>query len=382
MAACCAILKAAQAAITFNGAQFPTCYGSCYRSKAFREACRDLGLKHIRTRPYTPKTNGKAERFIQTALREWAYAQAYPNSDRRAAELPIWLHRYNWHRPHGSLKSKPPISRLALDRGQPVEAPQLAMRSPRQRPGVRITQAEPLMIVCLRIITPQYATRGRRAAAHFWCSETMRGSSRKATKGSAGGASAAVGTTVGTVGSRGRRPAAPARASAATGRRSAGGRLASSSASRSAKSSVCAAAAWRARAARRSPGPRRGPPPPRPRPRPAGRVEHGRRPASFSSSGASRASQRREARVLLGVEPGQLVGDLGEGLRRSPSPSAARSAASPAAISPCAQCQHLEPRRQKPSRRRAGRGASISASFASSGASRAKTVSTVASFWA
>lgn len=88
--------------------------GSCYKSIDFRDACRDLGLRHIRTKPYTPKTNGKAERFIQTALREWAYAQAYPNSDRRAAELPIWLHRYNWHRPHGSLKSKPPISRLAL----------------------------------------------------------------------------------------------------------------------------------------------------------------------------------------------------------------------------------------------------------------------------
>jgi transposase InsO family protein len=88
--------------------------GSCYRSKAFRDACRDLRLSHIRTKPYTPRTNGKAERFIQTALREWAYAQAYPTSDRRAEELPIWLHRYNWHRPHGSLKSKPPISRLAL----------------------------------------------------------------------------------------------------------------------------------------------------------------------------------------------------------------------------------------------------------------------------
>jgi transposase InsO family protein len=91
--------------------------GSCYRSKAFRKACRDLGLKHIRTKPYTPKTNGKAERFIQTALREWAYAQAYPTSDHRADELPVWLHRYNWHRPHGSLKSKPPISRLALAEG-------------------------------------------------------------------------------------------------------------------------------------------------------------------------------------------------------------------------------------------------------------------------
>jgi transposase InsO family protein len=88
--------------------------GSCYRSKAFRDACRDLRLRHIRTRPYTPRTNGKAERFIQTALREWAYAQAYPTSDRRAEELPIWLHRYNWHRPHGSLESKPPISRLAI----------------------------------------------------------------------------------------------------------------------------------------------------------------------------------------------------------------------------------------------------------------------------
>lgn len=88
--------------------------GACYKSHAFRKACRDLGLRHIRTRPYTPKTNGKAERFIQTALREWAYAQAYPNSDRRAAELPIWLHRYNWHRPHSAIKSKPPISRLDL----------------------------------------------------------------------------------------------------------------------------------------------------------------------------------------------------------------------------------------------------------------------------
>ena len=88
--------------------------GSCYVSNAFTEACRRLGLKHIRTRPFTPKTNGKAERFIQTALREWAYAQAYPSSDHRAAELPTWLHRYNWHRPHGGIKSQTPISRLGL----------------------------------------------------------------------------------------------------------------------------------------------------------------------------------------------------------------------------------------------------------------------------
>jgi transposase InsO family protein len=90
--------------------------GSCYLSRAFGQACKTLGLKHIRTRPYTPKTNGKAERFIQTSLREWAYARAYHSSDERTAELPQWLHRYNWHRPHGSIGSKPPISRLALDR--------------------------------------------------------------------------------------------------------------------------------------------------------------------------------------------------------------------------------------------------------------------------
>ena len=88
--------------------------GGCYLGFAFAKACRDLGLKHIRTKPYTPKTNGKAERFIQTALREWAYAQAYPTSDRRAEELPVWLHRYNWHRPHGGINSQPPISRLGL----------------------------------------------------------------------------------------------------------------------------------------------------------------------------------------------------------------------------------------------------------------------------
>ena len=87
--------------------------GSCYRSAAFREACKALGLRHIRTRPYTPKTNGKAERFIQTSLREWVYARAYPTSDHRKDALEPWLHNYNWHRPHGSLQSMPPISRLA-----------------------------------------------------------------------------------------------------------------------------------------------------------------------------------------------------------------------------------------------------------------------------
>jgi transposase InsO family protein len=88
--------------------------GSCYRSRAFARACKRLRLKHIFTKPYTPKTNGKAERFIQTSLREWAYARAYHTSDQRNAELPRWLHRYNWHRPHTGIGSKPPISRLAL----------------------------------------------------------------------------------------------------------------------------------------------------------------------------------------------------------------------------------------------------------------------------
>ena len=88
--------------------------GACYKSHAFRDACRDLGLKHIRTRPYTPRTNGKAERFIQTALREWAYAKAYDTSDQRAEALPAWTHRYNWHRPHGGIKAQTPISRLGI----------------------------------------------------------------------------------------------------------------------------------------------------------------------------------------------------------------------------------------------------------------------------
>jgi transposase InsO family protein len=112
-----AFLKAAVAYYASLGvtiSRVMTDNGSCYRSKAFAKACGQLGLKHIRTKPYTPKTNGKAERFIQTALREWAYAYAYPTSHRRADELPVWLHRYNWHRPHSSLKSKTPISRLDL----------------------------------------------------------------------------------------------------------------------------------------------------------------------------------------------------------------------------------------------------------------------------
>ena len=89
--------------------------GSCYVSRRFATLCRRLRLRHVRTRPYTPRTNGKAERFIQTALREWAYARAYDDSHVRARRLPEWLHRYNWHRPHASLGYRPPIETLNLN---------------------------------------------------------------------------------------------------------------------------------------------------------------------------------------------------------------------------------------------------------------------------
>lgn len=89
--------------------------GPCYNAHRFRRTCAQLGLKHRRTRPYTPRTNGKAERFIQTALNEWAYARTYQNSEERTASLPLWTHQYNWHRPHASLNQLPPISRAGLD---------------------------------------------------------------------------------------------------------------------------------------------------------------------------------------------------------------------------------------------------------------------------
>lgn len=88
--------------------------GSCYKARNFGKACRRRGIKHVRTKPYTPRTNGKAERFIKTALNEWAYAQPFETSELRAAELPKWIHRYNHHRPHSAIGDKPPISRLGL----------------------------------------------------------------------------------------------------------------------------------------------------------------------------------------------------------------------------------------------------------------------------
>lgn len=87
--------------------------GSRYIAKDFAKACKALRLKPIRTNPI-PKTNGKTERFIQTALCEWADARAYPSSERRTAHPQNWKHMYNWHRPHGGINSKTPISRLGL----------------------------------------------------------------------------------------------------------------------------------------------------------------------------------------------------------------------------------------------------------------------------
>jgi transposase InsO family protein len=85
--------------------------GSSYRSHHFRRVCCEMGLLHRRTRPYSPQTNGKAERFIQTALREWAYASHWPDSQERNLALAPWNHYYNHQRPHGSLQYQPPISR-------------------------------------------------------------------------------------------------------------------------------------------------------------------------------------------------------------------------------------------------------------------------------
>jgi transposase InsO family protein len=85
--------------------------GAGYK-KIFQAACEQLGIRHIRTRPYTPKTNGKAERFVQTSLREWAYARPYESSAQREAALQPFIHRYNWHRPHSALNHQPPMSRI------------------------------------------------------------------------------------------------------------------------------------------------------------------------------------------------------------------------------------------------------------------------------
>jgi transposase InsO family protein len=91
--------------------------GSCYKAK-FDAACQRLKLRHLRTKPYRPQTNGKAERFIQTLLREWAYKRPYPTSSHRTDRLPHYLNHYNLRRPHAALNKRTPAQRL---REQPVE---------------------------------------------------------------------------------------------------------------------------------------------------------------------------------------------------------------------------------------------------------------------
>ena len=87
--------------------------GSCYRSALHAQACAELGMRHLFTRPYRPQTNGKAERFIQTLTNRWAYGAIYGSSAERTAALPGWLDHYNFRRRHGSLGHKAPAARLA-----------------------------------------------------------------------------------------------------------------------------------------------------------------------------------------------------------------------------------------------------------------------------
>jgi transposase InsO family protein len=95
--------------------------GSCYRGIVHALACKTLGLKHLRTQPYRPRTNGKAERFIRTMLGGWAYGAIYQTSEERTAALTGWLHFYNRRRPHGSLSHQPPLQRLeTLTRNNPA----------------------------------------------------------------------------------------------------------------------------------------------------------------------------------------------------------------------------------------------------------------------
>ena len=110
-----AFLKAAVAHYAALGVKIErliTDNGSAYRSRIFNKACQALGIKHSFTRPYRPQTNGKAERFIQTCLREWAYGRIWANSEERTAWLPAFLNYYNARRPHSALAYKPPASRL------------------------------------------------------------------------------------------------------------------------------------------------------------------------------------------------------------------------------------------------------------------------------
>lgn len=117
VSACRALLQAVRyyRGLNVHFVRVLTDNGACYRGRNFRRLVRRLGMRHLRTRPYTPRTNGKAERLVQTSLREWAYARSYADSEQRAHAFRGWLHHYNWHRPHASLGYKPPITRIPLN---------------------------------------------------------------------------------------------------------------------------------------------------------------------------------------------------------------------------------------------------------------------------
>jgi transposase InsO family protein len=116
----CAFLARALAFFHAHGVsveRIMTDNGSAYRSHLFKSLIAEIGLRHIRTRPYTPRTNGKAERFIQTSLREWAYRNAYTTSAERTQAMTPWINTYNHSRPHSALRGHPPASRLNNVRG-------------------------------------------------------------------------------------------------------------------------------------------------------------------------------------------------------------------------------------------------------------------------
>ena len=118
---CAAFLRRACAWFARQGIRIKrvlTDNGVGYRAHLFRDACASLAARHLRTKPRTPQTNGKAERFIQTLLREWAYYRIYRSSRERALALPRWLNIYNCERPHASLDYLPPISRRPIPRQQ------------------------------------------------------------------------------------------------------------------------------------------------------------------------------------------------------------------------------------------------------------------------
>jgi Integrase core domain len=140
--------------------------GSAYRSTVHAIACRTLGIRHLRTRPYRPHTNGKAERFIRTMLGEWAYGAIYGSSAERAAALDGWLVFYNWRRPHGSLSKRPPGTRLR-------ELNNLAgshLGHGRSLPGFMIPPGSRRSLTARRISTPRPPAS---ASIHGRCARPM-----------------------------------------------------------------------------------------------------------------------------------------------------------------------------------------------------------------